>query len=99
MLIDRQTQEIEFSNSFDILLIQFQLWDLVLNVSLFMVKIVNFVFFTLSDNLFISNHICMFFNSLFLLADNCIMLQLLSTFTSNEHNVLAKFVSSANKMA
>ena len=59
----------------------------------------NFVFFTLSDNLFISNYICMLFNSLFILADNCIVLQLLSIFTSNEHNVLIKFVSSANKMA
>ena len=62
-------------------------------------KIMNFVFFTLSDNLFISNHICMFFNSLFIFADTCILLQLLSIFTSNEHNVLVRFVSSANKMA
>ena len=60
-------------------------------------KIMNFVSFTLSDNLFISNHISMFFNSLFILVDNC--MQLLSIFTSNEHNVLVKFVSSANKMA
>ena len=62
-------------------------------------KIMNFVFFTSNYNLFISNHVCMFFNSLFILTDNCILLQLLSIFTSNEHNVLVKFVSSANKMA
>ena len=61
-------------------------------------KIMNFVLFTLSDNLFISN-ICMFFNFLFILADNCILLQFLAIFTSNEHNVLVKFVSSANIMA
>ena len=62
-------------------------------------KIINFVFFTLSDSLFISNHICMFFNSLFILVDNSNLLQLLSIFTSNEHNVLVKFVSSANRIA
>ena len=62
-------------------------------------KIINFVFLTLSDSLFISNHICMFFNSLFILVDSCKLLQLLSIFTSNEHSVLVKFVSSANKIA
>ena len=59
-------------------------------------KIINFVFLTLSDSLFISNRICMFFNSLFILVDSCKLLQLLSIFTSNEHSVLVKFVSSAN---
>ena len=62
-------------------------------------KIINFVFLTLSDSLFISNHICMFFNSLFILVDSCKLLQLLSIFTSNEHSVQVKFVSSANKIA
>ena len=46
-------------------------------------KIINFDFLTLSDSLFISNHICMFFNSLFILVDSCKLLQLLSIFTSN----------------
>ena len=61
-------------------------------------KIINFVFLTLSDSLFISNHICMFFNHLFILVDRCELLQLLSIFTSTEHSVLFKFVSSASKI-
>ena len=45
MLIeDRQTEEIEISNSFESLLIQFQLWDYVLNVSLFTLKDREFCF-------------------------------------------------------
>ena len=62
-------------------------------------KMITFVFLTLSDSLFISNHIWIFFNSLLILVDSYKLLQLLSLFTSNEHNVLVKFVSSANKMA
>ena len=41
----------------------------------------------------------MFFNHLFILVDGGKLLQLLSIFTSNEHSVLVKFVSSANKIA
>ena len=57
-------------------------------------KITNFVFFTLSERLYTSNHICLIFSSLLILADNSILLQLLSIFTSTEHSMVVKFVSS-----